>query len=201
MAEGVSFTETMEGWFALGASTPEEGAEQGQRAGHKLAVHVEIQVDDLERFVAQRNESGRLTGNIEFPPFGERLEAQSGVFQLFTPATKDGIRRMVYELAFHAQGKPHYLAGEKHVRNDPGFDMWSDTTTLYTRLYEGADKRGKLIGAGILTLGVPQLISMVGSMRALGDGGVGTVMRFGSFFLGQLWDTYAPHVVGGKSGS
>ncbi|MGH8528725.1 MAG: hypothetical protein ACRETN_02630 [Nevskiales bacterium] len=201
MAAGISFRETMEGWFALGAQAPEEGALQGQSAGHKLAMHAEVQVDDLELFLAQRKETGRLSGTIEFPPLGERLEARSGVFQLFTPATNDGIRRMVYELAFQAQGKPYYLAGEKHVRDDPGFDMWSDTTTLYTRLHEGGDKQGKVVGAGILTLGVPELIAMVGSMRALGGGGMGTVMRFGSFFLGQLWNTYAPHVVGGKSGA
>ncbi|MNC94406.1 hypothetical protein D3C83_112500 [compost metagenome] len=55
-----------------------------------------------------------------------------------------------------------------------------------------------MLGAGILTLGVPQLLAMLGSMHTTGDGGMGTIARFGSFFFGQIWDVYAPHALGGK---
>jgi hypothetical protein len=201
MPEGIRFRETMAGAFALGAATPEAGARQGEREGHRLAMYVEVEIPDLGQFLAQGGAGGRLGGEIEFSAIAPRMPAPQGVFQLFTPA-QDGVsRRMVYELAVQWQGVPHYLAGEKQVRDDPGFDLWSDTTTLYTRLHEGRDRSGRVVGAGVLRLGVPQLLAMVASMRATGDGGTGTVMRFGRFFFGQLWDVYAPHALGGKAGA
>jgi cholesterol oxidase len=199
MPQGVGFRETMQGWFALGVETPEEGARLGQRDGHTLAMHAEVGIADVDRFTADRNATGSLSGEIEFAPLGGRFKAPQGIFQLFTPDTADNkTRRMVYELAFEAKGGRYYLAGEKQVRDDPGFDLWSDTTTLFTYLHEGTNRQGRVLGAGILTLGVPQLLAMLGSMRAIGDGGVGAVARFGSFFFGQIWDVYAPHALGGK---
>lgn len=194
MAEGIAFRETMQGGFALGVTDPQAGA----RSTEQLAIHASVAISDLDRFIADRNEVGHLSGEVEFGPLGGRCQATQGLFQLFSPG-RDGItRRMVYELSFTAKGRPHYLAGEKLVHDDPGFDLWSDTTTLYTRLHEGGDKSGPVIGAGILKLGIPQLLAMVGTMEATGEGGIGTVMRFGAFFFGQLWDIYAPHVLGGK---
>ena len=42
MAGGITFDETMEGWFALGATTPEAGAEQGKRNSTRLAMHARV---------------------------------------------------------------------------------------------------------------------------------------------------------------
>ncbi len=104
----------------------------------------------------------------------------------------------MYELGFVHQGKEYYLAGYKDVHDDPGFDLWSDTTTLYTRLYEGKDKTGVVAGAGILKLGVSDLLSLLKSMQVTGaDSGLDkmqAVGKFGRFFMGQLWDTYAAKV-------
>jgi hypothetical protein len=100
---------------------------------------------------------------------------------------------MVYELAFRAGERPYYLAGEKRVRNDAGLDLWKDTTTLYTRLHEGEGAGGAVIGAGILTLGVRQLLALMSTLRPINGGGPGTVTAFGRFFFGELWDVYAPH--------
>lgn len=201
MAQGITFRETMQGWFALGASTPEEGARLGERNGQRLAMHAEVGITDLDAFVSDRSQAGSLGGQIEYPPLGGPFVAPRGVFQLFTPDRNHQTRRMVYELAFEVQGIPHYLAGEKQVRDDPGFDLWSDTTTLFTYLHEGDSRQGPVVGAGILTLGVPQLLAMLRSMHATGGGGLSAVARFGGFFFGQVWDIYAPHVLGGKDGA
>lgn len=201
MAQGIGFRETMQGWFALGVSTPEEGARLGERNKQRLAMHAEVGIADLDVFVSDRNQKGSLSGQIEFQPLGGSFAAPQGVFQLFTPDPNHQTRRMVYELAFEVQGKPYYLAGEKQVRDDPGFDLWSDTTTLFTYLHEGSSRQGSIVGAGILSLGVPQLLAMLRSMHTTGEGGMGTIARFGSFFFGQVWDVYAPHVFGGKDGA
>jgi hypothetical protein len=196
MAGGIAFDETMEGWFALGAPTPEAGAEQGRRDGTKLAMHARVTVDDIAKFISVREHPGGLAGTIDFQPFGLGLAAPTGVFQLFSPGPKENARRMVYELAFEANGKPYYLAGEKRVRNDPGLDLWKDTTTLYTNLHEGRDKTGPIAGAGILTLGVPQLLALISTFKPINGGDLATVGTFGRFFFGELWDVYAPHMKG-----
>jgi hypothetical protein len=193
MSGGISFKETMEGWFALGATTPEAGASQGRHDGTRLAMHANITVDDFARFVSVREHPGGLTGTVDFQPLGFGLPAPSGVFQLFAPGAGENARRMVYELAFKASGKNYYLAGEKRVHNDAGFDLWKDTTTLYTLLHEGSDKSGTVVGAGILSLGVPQLLALMSTLKPINGGNAATIASFGRFFFGELWDVYAPH--------
>ena len=195
MAGGVTFDETMEGWFALGAATAEDGAAQGQRAGTKLAMHARVTVDDVERMISDTEHPGALVGPIDFPPFGMGVAAPTGIFQLFSPGPGETARRMVYQLGFATGGKSYYLAGEKRVHNDvAGLDMWKDTTTLYTLLYEGTNTKGKVVGAGILTLGVPQLIALLKTFKPINGGNLATVDAFGRFFAGELWDVYAPHL-------
>ncbi|WP_168014664.1 hypothetical protein [Halomonas salinarum] len=200
MTAGIAFEETMQGCFALGETDPVSGAEAGRRTGTRLAMHAEVFIDDLSRFVADPDHPGELTGRIDFAPLGVDLAAPSGVFKLFSPAQADGAgRRMVYELGFTAGGSAYYLAGEKRVRNDPGPDLWRDTTTLYTRLHRGEDAGGEVIGAGILELGVPQLMALLSTLHTTGDGDVRTLATFGGFFFGELWDLYAPLAGGGRS--
>ncbi len=105
---------------------------------------------------------------------------------------------MVYELGFQHAGKAYYLAGRKEVRDDPAIDAWKQTTTLYTLLHEGTDSTGPIVGAGVLTLGVADLIRMLGTTSAPGATNAAqtaaAVARFGRFFLGQMWDSYGMHL-------
>ena len=194
MAGGVTFDETMEGWFALGALTAADGAAQGQRAGTRLAMHARVTIDDVDRFLSVPEHPGGLIGTIDFQRLGMGIEAPTGVFQLFSPGPGETHRRMVYELGFQANGKPYYLAGEKRVHNDRGVDLWADTTTLYTLLHEGRDNSGKIAGGGILTLGVRQLLALLSTFKPINGGNLATVTAFGRFFADELWDVYAPHL-------
>ena len=128
---------------------------------------------------------------------GPHLPAADGVFNLFAPDDKPEQKLMVYELAFEHDGTPYYLAGRKEVHDDPGFDLWKDTTTLFTHLHQGRDKTGPIVGAGILTLGMTDLAKLVSTMRATDAATVGektqALTAFGKFFMGQLWDTYVRH--------
>lgn len=194
---GIQFKETMSGGFALGTSDYKEGCDKGQWAGHVLAMHAQVDIDDIDQFVETGAHPGRLSGSIDFEPLGKGIPAHSGVFNLFFPADKPGLKLMVYELAFTHDGQDYYLAGKKEVEDDTGFDLWSDTTTLYTQLHKGSDKSGEVVGAGILTLGVIDLIKLVSTMRVLNAKNtsekLATIGKFGRFFMGELWDTYAKH--------
>lgn len=194
---GIQFNETMAGGFSLGLKVPAEGFHQGNRLDTQLAIHVTVTIDDLDRFINEPEHPGRLSGTIDFAPLAIGIEATTGVFNLFCPADDPKLKLMVYELGFEHQGEAYYLAGKKEVRDDPGFDLWADTTTLYTQLHKGADKSGDVVGAGILTLGVADLIKLVSTMTVINAYStvdkLETIGRFGGFFLGELWATYGPH--------
>ena len=196
-ALGITFRETMSGPFALGQTDPQSGEKAGKQADTSLSMHASVEISDLDRFVADPTHTGRITGHIDFKPLGTQIPADRGAFRLFSPTDQQGVRRMVYELGFEHKGKPFYLAGYKEVRNDRhGTDLWNDTTTLYTRLHEGTDSLGSVVGAGVLRLGVPDLLKLTSTMRVVNASGPADHMRalstFGRFFMGNLWETYAP---------
>lgn len=191
---GIQFKETMAGGFCLGTDEPKQGNHMGKQKGIELAMHAQVDIDDMEGFVSDPNHTGRLTGSIDFTPMGLGMVAHSGVFNLFYPDAQPDMKLMVYELGFNHQGQEYYLAGKKEVRDDPGFDLWSDTTTLLTQLHQGTDKSGPVVGAGILSLGVKDLLKLVSTVTVLNAQSsidkATTVAKFGQFFMGELWDTY-----------
>lgn len=193
---GITFRETMSGPFALGESVPETGAAVGRDANQTLAMHARVSIADIDRFVADPNHAGDLDGSVDLPALGQGLRADRGVFNLFSPGDAPDTRHMVYELRFTHDGADYYLAGQKTLRNDAGLDLLRDTTTLFTTLHNGRDKAAPIVGAGVLTLGAGDLMSLVSTIRVTNasDAGEGAtaLAKFGRFFLGELWQRYGP---------
>jgi cholesterol oxidase len=196
---GISFREVMSGGFALGATDPADGEKRGRAEGSEATLHASILIQDLDLFIKEPGHPGSLTGTLDFTPFGNGLQATTGIFNLFSPTDDPKLKLMVYEMGFQHDGKSYYFAGQKNVRQDPIFDLWKATTTLYSQLHEGTDKSGPVVGAGILSLGVRQLIDLVSTMQAPGATTFTekseAMAKFGHFFLGELWDTYVRHVL------
>lgn len=186
----------MSGGFALGATEPRDGERRGDAEGTRLAMHATIDIRDLDRFIEDPEHAGDIDGRVDFTPFAEGIAAKGGVFNLFSSSESPDLKLMVYELAFDWDGGEYYLAGRKEVRNDPGFDLWTDTTTLFARLHRGNDASGEVVGAGVLTLGTDDLMRMIPTIRVTNGGSAvaqaATLVRFGRFFMGELWDRYAP---------
>ena len=86
---GLTFRETMSGPVALGASDPETGAVDPDAA--TLAVHCEISIDDIDRFVDDREHTGSITGSVEYEPFGGTLPVSKGIFNLKWIAGSDQV--------------------------------------------------------------------------------------------------------------
>jgi cholesterol oxidase len=192
MSGGLTFRETMAGPLSLTASDPATGAAAADAV--ELAIHCTIEIDDVDTFVADPQHTGSLAGTIDYGPFGGELTAMSGTFNLFSPGGP-GERIMEYRLAFTHDGTSYLLDGKKHAHDDPGFDVWKDTTTLYTVLHEG-DENGAIVGAGVLSLGVEALTKMMATMRPTGDGHIEPLVQFGKLFLGALWETYGADKIG-----
>lgn len=191
---GVTFRETMAGPFSLESTDPRKGAHLGRSNRTRLAMHARIVIPDIAAFVDDPMHEASLSGSIDFAPLGTALPAPDGLFRLFAPSDDERMKLMVYELRFESGGTTYYLAGKKEVRNDRGLDLWPDTTTLYTRLHRGSDDSAPVIGAGVLSLGIVELLRLMSTMRAVNANNVGESARaistFGGFFARELWDTY-----------
>lgn len=189
---GAGFRETMAGAFILGATEPKDGAQRG--AGSPLAMHATIHIEDMAAFVADPRHLAGLTGHIDFAPFGNALPAESGVFGLFSPSDDPALTYMVYELGFRHANQDYYLAGKKHVRLGGPWRLWGETTTLYTTLHKGSDASGEIVGAGVLQLGVAELLKLLRTVHSSNAptprAGAAAVWRFFKFFSAELVRTY-----------
>jgi hypothetical protein len=72
-----------------------------------------------------------------------------------------------------ADGAPYTVRGVKEVKDDPGFDAWSDTTTLYTsilrgRVAAGEESSAEVVAAGIIRISLPDLMKQLASFRTTG---------------------------------
>ncbi|MES2940665.1 MAG: patatin-like phospholipase family protein [Pseudomonadota bacterium] len=189
---GVGFRETMRGGFRLGATDPRAGAAEG--AATPLSMHATIHIEDIAAFVADPRHLGGLTGHVDFAPWGRAIPAQSGVFGLFSPSGDPALTYMVYELGLRHAGEDYYLAGKKHVRLGAPWRVWGETTTLYTTLHKGSDASGEIVGAGVLRLGVPDLLRLLRTVHSVNapavGAGAGAIGRFFRYFASELARIY-----------
>ncbi|SFZ79101.1 alpha/beta hydrolase [Chitinimonas taiwanensis] len=197
----IHFFETMSGYASLGGSSFADGFEEGRAAGLPLSLHVNVDVDDLADFLASPEHGARLTGWVEGPLVGGRAEVESGHFMLM-PDTADLKRKIMNYRVYcvNADGERFTLAGQKEVQHHFGFDLWKDTTTLYTNLFVGHvapedAARADLLATGILSLGVADFVKVLRTVRAsdaAGNHSLKGLAAFGEFFAGSLWQVYGP---------
>ena len=133
----VQFTEEMLGHITFGETDFNRGSVSGRPGAGFFKFHLTIVVDDIQRFSADPMRQGGAFGWVECDALGGRLPVERGVFNLFVD-TEPGVKHMLYRLCFRdGVGHPLTMTGYKLVRDDAGFDVWRDTTTLFTRVLRG----------------------------------------------------------------
>jgi|SRR6516162_4844998 len=191
---GLKFNEVMNGGFVLGATDPSTGETEGNRQNSRLALHCNVTIDDLQRFVQDPQHPGHLACTVDFPPFGTGIPCDPGIFNLFRPGNTPNERWMVYECRFTAKGQRYYLAGKKIVSKGHAAEVLQQITTLFTLLLQGNDASGALEGAGTLQLGVKSIADMAKSLHVTGAQNHLEVLKglglYLELFLGELWQTY-----------
>lgn len=201
---GIQFTEKMRGYFTLDAPDRldalngyEEGAEQGKRDGSTLQFTLTITGDDLDAMLRGDEHRAGIVGTVEAPALSLKpLTVEGGEFNLFVSDPNDADTRLMrYHMKLRSEeGHTYYFDGFKRVHNDPGLDVWSDTTTLYITLYEGESKRGRALGKGILRIYPSDFMRQMTTMKVLNAGGIQerlqATARFGSYFAGTLFEIY-----------
>ena len=127
----------MLGHVTFGEDDFARGAARGPAGRRVLKFHLTIVVDDIERFSVDPRAQRGAFGWLVCDALGGRLPVERGVFNLFVD-TEPGVKHMLYRLFFRdGAGHPLTLTRLQAGRDDAGFDVWSDTTTLFTRVLRG----------------------------------------------------------------
>ncbi|MFN6572653.1 GMC family oxidoreductase [Dendronalium sp. ChiSLP03b] len=195
---GIQFTETMRGYFSTQVKDDYQRAlQQGKKDNSPLQFTLTVISDDLEDLLNDIDHTAKIVGTVTAPAIAaEPLTVTDGIFNLFVKEQdKAKTRQMRYDLHMTTKaGQKYYFEGFKEIHDDPGFDLWSDTTTLYITIYEGDSNKNSVVGKGILkiqpadfikqmtTLKVTNALSRAESLQAID--------RFSRFFVGTLSELY-----------
>ncbi|MQA87504.1 MAG: hypothetical protein GEV03_23495 [Streptosporangiales bacterium] len=195
----LEFTEEMKGYVTLGEVDYDEGFRKGKADGTFLMFHLTLSADDVDRFVRDPRHQATARGWVSCEALGGRSPVDGGVFNLFVDTDDPKLTRMLYRLYFASgSGEPLTLSGFKQVRDDPGFDAWTDTSTLFTRVLRGhveaaAEPTAEIVATGIINIYPTDFAHQLTTFRAHG-GSLGDRARameeFGRLFLGKLWQVY-----------
>ena len=191
----VRFTEEMLGHVTFGETDYNRGAAADRLGSSFFKFHLTIAVDDIHRFGTDPMRQAGAYGWVECDALGGRMPVERGVFNLFVN-TEPGVRRMLYRLFFRdGVGHPLTMTGYKLVRDDAGFDVWRDTTTLFTRVLRGhvedhEEEGAELVGSGVLRIRVRDFAKQLTTFHVSPPLRLDALARFGAFFAGDLWETY-----------
>jgi predicted patatin/cPLA2 family phospholipase len=210
----ISFTEEMKGYITLGELDYDQGFKQGRVDDNDIMFHLTIAVDGVNRFVTDpAHDTNDIVGYVKCDALGGQLTVEKGIFNLFIDEADPAAKKMLYRLFFSdGQGQPLTLTGHKNIKDDPGFDVWHDTTTLYTRILKGhvsEDEEAVLetdpqrlasavVGSGIIVIPFFSFLKQLTTFRVEGptlSDKASAMARFGRLFMGKLWDVYASHVL------
>lgn len=210
----VSFTEEMKGFVDVGEVDYDNGFARGKQNSTSIMFHLTITVDGVNRFVTRpEHDTTDLDGYVECAHLGGRLPVEKGWFNLFVDEKDSSQKTMLYRLFFRdSNGQPFSLCGFKDIKDDPGFDLWADTTTLFTTIYRGhvsveeemaartdTQKFSEIhYASGKIHIYFFDFLKQLTTFRADGptisDRTV-AMARFGRLFMGKLWDVYAKDIL------
>ena len=199
------FTEEMKGFVGFGELDHERGFAEGRRRETSLMFHLTIRIDDVDRFVADPMHEGSATGWVGCDQLGGQLAVERGVFNLFVDDEDPRQTRMLYRLWFaDSVGHPLTLSGFKEVKDDPGLDLWQDTTTLFVRVLQGhqevdGDDGAAVVGSGKISIQLLDFLEQLTTFRVDGPSAAARahgIADFGRLFLGKLWDVYGDRLRG-----
>jgi hypothetical protein len=194
----VQFTEEMLGHVTFGEADFHRGANAERPGAGFLKFHLTIVVDDIKRFGHDDSRRAGAFGWVQCDALGGKLPVERGVFNLFVD-TEPGVKHMLYRLFLRdGVGHPLTLTGFKLVKDDAGFDVWRDTTTLFTRVLRGhveahEEDGAEMVASGVLRIRMRDFAKQLTTFRAGGPGigaKLGALVQFGWIFLGQLAEAY-----------
>lgn len=195
---GIQFTEKMKGYIYPGSNLDfEEACHHGRSENQLFEFTLTISTDDLDRMLSDENHTAGIAGTVNAPLFSAApMTVSNGVFNLFQKDTVSiNTRIMRYKMQLNSkEGKQYYFHGFKSIREDPGFDSWKDTTTLFVTIYSGNDDHSPVVAKGMLKIAPDDFCRQLTTIKVLHSQGLmdnwNAQFRFGKFFAGNLYDVY-----------
>ncbi len=201
----LEFTEEMKGYITAGVEDYDAGFRRGrEEKNNYIAFRLTIETDDLDRFLVDPDHEAAAKGTLRCEALGGEFEVRDGVFNLFVDKGDPHTKHMRYRLPFTDKaGRLLTLSGYKFIKDDPGFDAWSDTTTLFVHIVEGHPSPSDpgpetIVASGIMQIYIFDFLQQLTTFRV--DAPTPTdkakaLARFGRLFMGSLWDVYATRVL------
>ena len=198
MTSSVRFTEEMLGHVTFGELDFARGAQPDRDGSGAFKFHLTIEVEDIESFANDPLRPARAVGWVQCDALGGKLDVEQGWFNLFVDV-EPGVKHMLYRLWFRdGVGHPLTMTGFKLVKDDAGFDVWKDTTTLFTRVLqghvaEGDDDTAAVLASGVILIRARDFAKQLTTFRADGPSTgakLGALARFGVIFVQQLAEAY-----------
>jgi hypothetical protein len=188
----------MSGWISFDELSYNQAMTHGRQSGNGCSQTLEIEIDDLDRFIADPEHSANVRGTVSCDQLGGDLGIQRGSsFNLFVDQEGRRHKRMLYRLYLDdGAGRPLTLSGFKDLADDSHLDIWGETSTLFVRILSGhleEDPAGdeRTVATGILRISRLGFLRMPFTFR--GAGGLKTAREVASFnklFLSKLEEAY-----------
>jgi cholesterol oxidase len=182
------------GWRRLAATR-----DPNERDGVNATLLLVVSSSDIEATLKSDSHVFRVDGTVELPSLSVLpLEVSAGSFRIFSADSEQPhLRRMEYELHLHAvSGEDFFLFGEKLLRDDARFAIWTETTALRFWVYRGLNRSGTPLGGGFLRIRAADFIRQLQTMTITNavheSDRLKWIARFGRFFAGNLFRTYGP---------
>ena len=196
---GIQFTEQMTGYYSTQETADyQQGQRKGRADGTAFTFTITVISDDLESMLNNELHAAKMIGTVIAPDLSKQpLIVTASKFNLFVKDPDEvGVRRMLYQMKLTAEnGDVWTMQGFKKVHDDKGFDVWSDTTTLYITLYEGDGVESEVYGKGILKILPADFAKQMTTMQARNESSkkqaLQAVAQFGRFFAGVLYESYS----------
>lgn len=195
---GLQFTETMAGYLSTTVRDEYEAAyRHGQRDGSRFELMLTVVSDDLPAMLRDPSHAARMVGSVTAAALSARpLTATEGEFNLLVAdPDRVGARQMRYRMKLTSEeGRTYCLEGFKLLRDDPGFGLWKDATTLYITVHDGESPASPVLGKGILQIRPDDLLRLLATLRIRNAESVAqrltATAQVGRFFAGALYDVY-----------
>jgi cholesterol oxidase len=197
---GIQFTESMKGFVteADDALSFDEAYKNGKNRNNHFEFVLTIISDNVENMLNDEQHEAKMAGSVLSKSLSpEPLTATEGVFNLFVKDNKDDkVSKMKYIMKMTSEeGKQFYFEGFKLIHDDPGFDLWEDTTTLFITIFEGNKNTCPIVAKGILKIEPADLKKQMVSMKVTSASSLQEELKwqakFGKFFSGNIFDIYS----------
>ncbi|QUL36879.1 GMC family oxidoreductase N-terminal domain-containing protein [Erythrobacter sp. JK5] len=177
MSPGLAFTETMAGHISATGCHHRpcghverirddyaNGAAWGQVEKSVCSFKLTVTTDNLHRMIEEPEHRSRITGEVLLTAIApDPMPVREGTFRLLVAnPEKAESWKMLYDMVLEGPKGPIHFHGfktlEERGQGSAKSDPWTDLTTLFVTLRHGEDATGKLIGRGVLKLGIDEFM-------------------------------------------